>query len=82
LYQSYHVTIPKSVIDIYDGAFANCTNLTSVTFQGMINADNFGVQRVKWNLPFNGDLRDKYLAKDGGPGTYKRFAGGEVWRKQ
>jgi len=27
-------------------------------------------------------LRDKYFAKDGGPGTYKRFAGGTTWRKQ
>jgi len=31
---------------------------------------------------FPGDLRDKYLASDGGPGTYKRFAGGGVWKKQ
>jgi len=26
-------------------------------------------------------LRDKYLASDGGPGVYNRFAGGETWRK-
>jgi len=26
-------------------------------------------------------LREKYLAKDGGPGTYNRFAGGDTWRK-
>jgi hypothetical protein len=27
-------------------------------------------------------LRVKYLASDGGPGTYTRFANGEVWRKR
>jgi len=27
-------------------------------------------------------LDDKYRASDGGPGTYKRFAGGETWKKQ
>jgi hypothetical protein len=27
-------------------------------------------------------LRAKYLANDGGPGTYTRFANGDVWRKQ
>jgi hypothetical protein len=28
-----------------------------------------------------GNLNAKYLASDGGPGTYKRFAGGQEWRK-
>jgi hypothetical protein len=27
-------------------------------------------------------LNTKYLASNGGPGTYKRFAGGQEWRKQ
>jgi hypothetical protein len=26
-------------------------------------------------------LRDKYLASGGGPGTYKRFANGQAWKK-
>jgi len=29
--------------------------------------------------PFDGDLREKYLA--GGPGTYTKFANGSVWKK-
>jgi hypothetical protein len=43
-------------------AFTYCEKLTSVTFQGMITADNFR------DDAFYGDLRDKYLA--GGIGTY------------
>jgi len=27
-------------------------------------------------------LQDTYRARDGGPGTYKRFAGGSTWKKQ
>jgi len=53
-----------------------CTNLTSVIFQGKITSNN-----IYWNS-FPGDLVDKYHTDDGGPGTYKRFAGGESWRKQ
>jgi len=71
------VTIPDSVTSIEFNAFSGCTNLTSVTFQGTITAGNFDSL-----YSFPGDLRDKYLASNGGAGTYKRFAGGEVWRKQ
>jgi len=68
------VTIPNSVTYIGDYAFQKCTNLTSVTFQGKVN--QFA------RSPFIGDLENKYFASDGGPGTYKRFANGEVWKKQ
>jgi len=57
-------------------AFKDCSNLISVTFQGTIPSKNFD------NYTFPGDLRAKYLAKDGGPGTYTRLAGGETWKKQ
>jgi len=73
------VTIPNSVTSIGYSAFSNCTKLTSVTFEGMINPNSLGEYH---KLPFDGDLRDKYLASDGGPGTYTRFAGGNVWKKQ
>jgi len=81
------VTIPNSVTSIGNSAFRN-TELTSVTFQGTIPSNNFGTKSTSsydygsWNSPFSGDLRDKYLASDGGPGTYRRFAGGQEWRKQ
>ena len=61
------VTIPNSVTSIEPYVFYECSNLTSVTFQGTIASNNFD--------GFPGDLDDKYLAKDGGPGTYKRFVG-------
>jgi len=73
------INIPNSVTSIENNAFADCTNLTSVTFEGKIAADNLS----KWgDPPFPGDLKDKYLARDGGPGTYRRLAGGNTWRKQ
>jgi len=66
-----NVTIPaqingKPVTRIWDMAFNGCTSLTSVTFQGTIPSENFGSN--EWYQPFEGDLRDKYLA--GGIGTY------------
>ena len=66
------VTIPNSVTSIGDSAFSDCTRLTSVTFQGTIAADDLGGYRSSVSRfldPFEGDLRDKYLA--GGIGTYK-----------
>ena len=75
------VTIPNSVTVIGDGAFFDCTSLTSVTFQGTIAANSLGVVDDGYIYsPFDGDLRDKYLAK--GPGTYTRASGGTVWTKQ
>jgi len=73
-----NVTIPDSVTSIGSAAFFGCESLTSVTFQGVIASSNFGGSYS----PFPGDLQDKYFTKDGGPGTYKRFAGGETWKKQ
>jgi len=69
------VAIPKSVTTIEGSAFSDCSSLTSVTFQGSITEGNFG------RYVFPGDLHTKYLVSDGGPGTYKRFAGNETWRK-
>jgi len=51
-----------------------CSRLTSVTFQGKLND-------FKYNA-FDGDLSEAYFESFGGPGTYKRLAGGETWRKQ
>jgi len=56
------VTIPNSVIGM-GSAFGWCSDLTSVTFECMIDASNF----VNSNA-FPGDLISKYLA--GGIGTY------------
>jgi Flp pilus assembly protein TadD len=64
------VTIPYSVTRIGEDAFYGCTNLTSVTFE------------QSYSLPsgiFPGDLAAKHNARDGGPGTYTRFAGSQVW---
>jgi len=74
------ITIPDSVTEIGYAAFSGCTSLTSVTFQGKIDSNKFYYH--SYYSVFPGDLRDKYLASDGGPGTYKRFAGGETWKKQ
>ena len=70
------ITIPNSVTSIEQSAFTGCTNLTSITFQGTISSKDFD------DDTFDGDLRAKYLARDGGPGTYRRLAGGNTWRKQ
>ena len=69
------ITIPNSVTGIGNEAF-DARGLNSVTFEGTITSRNLGY------TPFPGDLRDKYTAGNGGPGTYTRFAGGDVWRKQ
>jgi hypothetical protein len=82
------VTIPNTITRIEHWAFTDCENLTSVTFQGNISADKFGYSAynsyaVDFGNPFDGDLRDKYLA--GGPGTYKTTAPvneNSVWTKQ
>jgi hypothetical protein len=74
------ITIPNSVTSIAYAAF-RCTNLNSVTFQGIISSNNF------YPNGFLGDLCDKYLAEDGGIGTYKRSGNGTTsspytWTKQ
>jgi hypothetical protein len=68
------IVIPASVIHAVPGTFTNCTNLTSVTFQG--TTPNFG----NYASDFPGDLRAKYNA--GGAGTYTRPAGSNTWTKQ
>ena len=74
-----NITIPSSVTGI-GGAdvFAGCTSLTSVTFQVRITA-GYIHSSVFSGI---GDLLDKYLARDGGIGTYNRLAGGQVWVKK
>jgi hypothetical protein len=64
-------------------AFNNC-DLISVTFQGTIDSQMFGSDRNgPFQSPFDGDLRDKYLAEGGGPGTYTRpNADSNKWTKQ
>ena len=79
------VTIPDSVTSIGRLAFFDCTNLTSITFQGTIASDNLNSSAFgdsSYNYGYIGDLRAKYLASDGGPGTYRRLANGSTWRKQ
>jgi len=70
-------------------AFYGCYSLTSITFQGTITADNLGgFSESNFYSPFDGDLRDKYLA--GGIGTYKtttpvpdnKLKWNPVWTKQ
>jgi hypothetical protein len=75
------IIIPDSVTIIGSQVFGDCTSLTSVTFQGTIPSNNIRGGHYDMVSPFPGDLRDKYIANDGGPGVYNRFAGGETWRK-
>jgi len=70
-------TIGSGVTSIGNESFAECINLTSVTFKSTITSSNFGSTR-----PFYGDLRDKYLAAGGGPGTYITEKFVWVWTKQ
>ena len=73
------VTFPASLNSMgLTATFEGCTNLTSVTFQGTIRQANFSASSTR----DIGDLRDKYLAAGGGPGTYTRQKGGTVWTKQ
>jgi hypothetical protein len=83
------ITIPRSVTRIEAYAFKDCKNLTSVTFQGAIVRKEFGAlgQSSITGAPvavdlFPGDLTERYLDTDGGPGTYTRLANGQKWRKQ
>jgi hypothetical protein len=67
-------------------AFRDCTNLTSVTFQGTIPSSSFSA-----GLSFPGDLRAKFYASNstnGTAGTYRRTGGSGTtadpytWTKQ
>jgi len=72
------VTIPESVAEPGKNVFDGCANLTSVTFvQASVP---FGSFDEFTSVLFPGDLGAKRLA--GGPGTYTRARGGEVWTKQ
>jgi hypothetical protein len=68
------IIIPNSVTGIGEYAFFGCTSLTTVIFEGVIAQTDFG-------NAFNGDLRFKYLATNGGPGTYTN-QGGNRWSKR
>jgi hypothetical protein len=74
------VTIPTSVTWIVSGAFYNCKSLTRVTFQGPVDPNQ---EYLLLDLRFNfRDLWDKYFGTGGGPGTYTRLSGGNVWTKR
>ena len=76
-YSLTSITIPNSVTSIGSVAFSGCSSLTSVTFNGTIYSDNFS------SSPFPGDLQAKYLAENGGIGTYTRPNGeSDTWTKQ
>jgi len=70
------ITLPVGLTTIRNWAFNGCTSLISVTFMGTITEANFNS-----NVPFPGDLRDKYLAEGGGIGTYTREAESDTWTK-
>jgi len=75
------VTIETGITSIAPGAFAYCSNITSVTFLGPIHSSAFGYPAS----PFPGDLLEKFYATNlitGTPGTYTRATGGSVWTKQ
>jgi hypothetical protein len=59
------VTLPATVTAIGSSAFWGCNRLTSVTFQGTIEQSGYSSSQA-----FPGDLRVKYFAANGGPGTY------------
>jgi len=74
------VIIPNSVKSIERRAFDDCNNLTSVTFEGTINSNNFDTYQT-----FPGDLRAKFYEtnpNNGTPGTYTRENGSNTWTKQ
>jgi uncharacterized repeat protein (TIGR02543 family) len=74
------ITIPSNVTKIEQFAFNGCTNLISVTFQCTIAQTDFSA-----NNSFPGGLRVKYLATDGGIGTYTTTApvsSSSTWAKQ
>jgi hypothetical protein len=73
-----NVTIGLGIITIEDDAFRGCTSLTSVTFEGPLPPN--GISSKAFNTI--GGLRDKFLAQNGGRGTYTRSIGGSTWTKK
>ena len=73
------ITIGNIVTSIGSGAFRDCTGLTSITFSGTIASSGFPAYSYTDSFP--GDLRSKYLAAGGGPGTYTRTSGSNTWTK-
>jgi len=74
------ILIPDNIKKIREYAFANCNNLTSITFESTIPSEDFSPDGS-----FPGDLRDKFYADDaenGTPGTYTREADGTTWIRQ
>jgi hypothetical protein len=83
------ITIPNSVTRIEEGAFYGCTSLASVTFEGRIPSSGFpsrSASSARTPAPpppaFPGDLVAKYLAANGGPGTYTRTPPIGPWTKR
>jgi hypothetical protein len=71
------ITIPSSVQSIGNGAFNDGNwddiGLISVTFEGNIPESGFANENIFiGSAPFKGNLVEKYLAEDGGKGTYTR----------
>jgi hypothetical protein len=76
------VKLSASVVSIGGSAFGSY-NIISVTFEGIISAQNFAAGGGGNDPTFRGDLRDKYLAPDGGVGTYTRVnSSSNTWSKQ
>jgi len=82
------IIIPSSVDSIGQSAFYNCTDLTSVTFEGTIPSTGF-LNYGSFGAIFPGDLRTKFYAApnitNGTPGTYTTTApviSSSVWTKQ
>jgi len=80
------VNIPINVKSIGNDAFASCNSLTKVTFDGTIPQSGWPAANNN-NVVFLGDLRNKYLGNNGGPGTYTRSGNGTqnspyTWARQ
>jgi hypothetical protein len=72
-----NATIGIGITNIGEDAFRGCTSLTSVMFEGPLSPN--GIHKKAFNTI--GGLRDKFLAQNGGRGTYTRASGGSNWTK-
>ena len=70
------VIIGNTVEAIGKAAFDECSKLATVTFNGTIAQSGFD------DKAFPGDLRVKYFANSGGPGTYTNKSGSSRWSKE